>query len=254
MSYPAPIFRQRASQHGVSLVELMVAMTIGLILLAAVAYLFIGTSQTSRTQDDLSRLQETGRIALDVVGQMVRHAKYVETPNADEPAISWKPNWELSHPGVAWLVTSNGAGTAADSITVRFEPVSAGDTDCTGANVVNAALPHSNLVQATLSINGSNELVCNNGSTTATLFSDIENMQITYGIDTSGDFAADSYVDTPANINQVVAIRVSLLARSRDDASPMTQTYTYNGSTVTATDKRLRQEFVTTYALRNLVP
>ena len=245
MSYSTLIFKSQGRQHGLSLVELMIAMTIGLILLAAMAYLFLGTRQTSRTQDDLSRLQETGRIALDVVGQMVRHARYVDYPNT---------NWDLAHPGVAWLVAGNGTGTAADSVTVRFEPTSAGDTDCTGANVVNAALPHSNLVQATLSINGSNELVCNNGATTAVLFGDVENMQITYGIDTTGDSAADSYVDTPANINQVVAIRIALLVRSRNGASPVMQTYTYNNSSVTATDNRLRQQFVTTYTLRNLVP
>jgi len=248
MSYPAPIFKRRVHQHGVSLVELMVAMTIGLILLSAMAYLFIGTRQTSRTQDDLSRLQETGRIALDVVGQMVRHAKYVDYPNT---------NWDLAHPAAAdaWLVATD-SGTDPDSLTVRFEPISGadGDTDCTGANRKNLAVPHSNLVQASLSINGSNELVCGNGTTTAVLFGDIENMQITYGIDTTGDSAADSYVDAPANINQVVAIRVALLLRSRDGASPVKQTYTYNGSPVTATDNRLRQEFVTTYTLRNLVP
>lgn len=240
MSYPTSVFKTRGRQLGVSLVELMVAMTIGLILLAALGYLFLGTRQTSRTQDDLSRLQETGRIALDVIGQMVRHAKYVDYPNT---------NWDTAHPGILWLVASNGAGTAADSMTVRFEPITTGDTDCTGANVVNASLPHNNLVQATLSIDGS-DLKCNGGI----LFSDIENMQITYGIDTTGDSAADSYVDTPANINQVVAIRVALLARSRDGASPVNQTYTYNGSSFTATDNRLRREFVTTYTLRNLVP
>ena len=246
MSYPAAIFKSQTCQKGVSLVELMVAMTIGLILLGAMAYLFLGTRQTGRTQDDLSRLQETGRIALDVVGQMVRHAKYVDYPNT---------NWDIAHPGIAWLVVADN-GAAPDGLTVRYEPISGavGDTDCAGANVKNTALPHTNLVRASLSIDGSNQLVCSNGTTTAVLFGDIENMQIKYGIDTTGDAAADSYVDAPTNINQIVAVRVALLVRSRDGASPVKQTYTFNGASVTAGDYRLRQEFVATYTLRNLVP
>ena len=63
-------------QRGMSLVELMVAMTIGLIITVVIANLFIGTKETYRTQDDLSRMQENLRFAFQVIGRTVRLAGY----------------------------------------------------------------------------------------------------------------------------------------------------------------------------------
>lgn len=62
--------------RGVSLVELMIAMTIGLVLLGGIAYIFLGSQQTFRTQEDFSRIQENVRYALDQVGVDVRMAGY----------------------------------------------------------------------------------------------------------------------------------------------------------------------------------
>ena len=58
------------------MVELMIAMTIGLILLGGIGYIFLGSQQTFRTQDDFSRIQENVRYALDQVGVDVRMAGY----------------------------------------------------------------------------------------------------------------------------------------------------------------------------------
>ncbi|MDP2265940.1 MAG: PilW family protein [Thiobacillus sp.] len=63
-------------QRGFSLVELMVASTIGLILLGGIGYVLLGSRQTFRTQDDFSRIQENVRYALDQVGVDVRMAGY----------------------------------------------------------------------------------------------------------------------------------------------------------------------------------
>ncbi|MDO9270484.1 MAG: PilW family protein [Methylobacter sp.] len=85
----------------------------------------------------------------------------------------------------------------------------------------------------------------------------IENMQILYGADTDAtpDGTANYYVPAGTaglNMSQVVSIRVSLLVRSMDDglaAQPLA--YTYNGATVTPTDRRIRRIFTLTIALRN---
>jgi type IV pilus assembly protein PilW len=67
--------------RGFSLVELMVAITIGLILLGAIGYVYLGSRQTFRTQDDFSRIQENVRYALDQVGVEVRMAGYAGCVN-----------------------------------------------------------------------------------------------------------------------------------------------------------------------------
>ncbi|WP_308363764.1 MULTISPECIES: PilW family protein [unclassified Microbulbifer] len=64
-------------QRGVSLVELMVAITIGLILMTGVVQLFLSSRATFTTQQAISRVQETGRLAMEFLGQDIRMAGYM---------------------------------------------------------------------------------------------------------------------------------------------------------------------------------
>jgi len=79
---PPPFLRRfLLAQRGLSLVELMVAMTIGLLLTAGIGYFYLGSSQTFRAVDDLSRIQESYRYALDFVGTDIRQAGYAGCAN-----------------------------------------------------------------------------------------------------------------------------------------------------------------------------
>lgn len=62
--------------QGLSLVEMMVAITIGLLLLLGLANLLISTSHNFKTQDDFSRIQENGAFALNTIGYDIRHAGF----------------------------------------------------------------------------------------------------------------------------------------------------------------------------------
>lgn len=64
------------SLSGYSLVELMVAVTIGLIILAAVSALLVGSKKGYTTQDRLARLQENGRFAMQFLIKDFRLAGY----------------------------------------------------------------------------------------------------------------------------------------------------------------------------------
>ena len=78
----------------------------------------------------------------------------------------------------------------------------------------------------------------------------IENMQITYGVDTDADGSANQYVDAPGNWAQVISVRIVLTLRSIDDnLTAATRTYSYNGANVT--DRRLARSFTSTIGLRN---
>jgi len=82
----------------------------------------------------------------------------------------------------------------------------------------------------------------------------VENMQILYGEDKNGDTVADQYV-TAANVTDwtaVVGIRFTLLLRTiADNLASTAQTYTFNGNTVNATDRRIRRVYTSTINLRN---
>jgi type IV pilus assembly protein PilW len=62
--------------RGFSLVELMVAITIGAIILAGAVTLFVNNRDTYKTTNELSRLQETARYALGMMVKDIRMAGY----------------------------------------------------------------------------------------------------------------------------------------------------------------------------------
>ena len=84
----------------------------------------------------------------------------------------------------------------------------------------------------------------------------VEALQLQYGEDTDTvpDGVADAYVNANqvTDWNNVVSVRVHLLMQSaNDNVVDGSQTFTFNGANVTASDGRLRYPFVATVALRN---
>lgn len=63
--------------RGFSLVELMVAMALSLVLLGGVLAIFASSKKTYETTDRLSRIQESGRYALDTIVRDLRTAGYI---------------------------------------------------------------------------------------------------------------------------------------------------------------------------------
>ncbi len=63
-------------QKGFTLIEIMIALTIGIFLAAGVAQVFIGTKQTNRMQENLSRMQENARFAMYFLTQEIRQADF----------------------------------------------------------------------------------------------------------------------------------------------------------------------------------
>jgi len=62
--------------RGFSLVELMIALLIGLIIAIGVVQIFSATRATYQLDESLARAQENGRFALEFLSQDVRHAGY----------------------------------------------------------------------------------------------------------------------------------------------------------------------------------
>lgn len=66
---------------GFSLTELMIAMTIGMLLMVAISSLLVSTKKSYGTQNAMARMQENGRIALQLVSRDVRNAGYFGCSN-----------------------------------------------------------------------------------------------------------------------------------------------------------------------------
>ena len=75
-------------QRGFSLVEMMIAITIGFIIVGAIGYLYLGSRQSFRTTDAMSRIQENARYALQTMAHDVRMAGYVGCGNVSNMRVT----------------------------------------------------------------------------------------------------------------------------------------------------------------------
>lgn len=66
---------QSHGQYGFTLLEILIALTLGLLLSIGIMGLFTGTSHTNRVQDGLARLQENGRYAVSRIESDLRMSR-----------------------------------------------------------------------------------------------------------------------------------------------------------------------------------
>jgi hypothetical protein len=214
----------RARQRGVTFVELMIAMSLGLFLLSSVYFMFAKTKQAYRYQNALAQVQEQGRFATDILTQNLRMAGF--------PGDNVPPGNKIE-----------GTDGPTDTVTVRYR----NNLDCRDIATAGIAINRFRINAGDLECSG-------DGVTWDTYVRNVEDMQVLYGEDLDNDGLANRYVmaiEGP-NWSNVVAARVSLLVRSTDNAVPQPEEYqALSGVRMAAPDKRLRKSFVTTIALRN---
>lgn len=75
-------------QNGLSLVELMISLTLGIVLMTGVVQLFMTSRMTYNTQQGISRIQESGRMAMDFLAQDLRMAGYMGCMSRPENIVS----------------------------------------------------------------------------------------------------------------------------------------------------------------------
>jgi type IV pilus assembly protein PilW len=104
----------------------------------------------------------------------------------------------------------------------------------------------------------SNDLNATSAFTANELVSDIESMQVLYGVDTTGTQTVAEYVPAQqvTDFNTVMSVKIAVLAASQPGAVPqpsVAPSYNMLGSTVTAPiDTRARQVFEITVSTRNM--
>jgi len=261
--------RHVSRQSGISLLELMVSLGLGLLLMVGIGTIFVGSNQTYRVQDDNARIQEAGRYALEIIGRSIRQA------GANAPMSSTGGIVPCSPPIGTAITGTDGAGGASDTLSVQMcaqpDELDGGVwnmRDCTG-RLANAGT----LVTNAFALNGT-DLRCTGTVVVAgvaqvqtqPLLSNIEDLQVIYGIDTNGDQSVQQYkaVLVAADLPRVLTARVCVLIRSEGlGVAVGNQTYlncagalgtaTGAGASTTAGDTRLRRAFVATFSLRNRI-
>jgi type IV pilus assembly protein PilW len=273
-SVPAP-----GRQHGFSLIELMIAMVIGLLLMVAVSQLFLTSKRNFSATDDSARMQENIRFASQMLTRHLRLAGY--RAKATDPTTGTATTPGIFPPGTstAGLVGTDGGGTLPDSIRIRFQGSGTGTSgarvnasttfmtaddagadglvvDCRGYKV-DANLVSFNQYTIATGANGSNALFCNGSE----IVSDVDNMQLVYGEETDTglsdlNYGPNYYVaaGSVTNMDNVTSVKIALLFRSPNPTSDVTISKTYNllGTTIASFgDKRSRRAVNFTVGLRN---
>ena len=239
--------RRATRQQGFSLIELMVAMAIGLFLVAVVGVLFVNSKVTYLAQDANSRAQENARFGLELLAQQVRSAG---ASNLQFNLLSGKdlyakpPAMKFGGTPIAGVEGTSGA---PDSVTISFDAT----VDCLGRTVTS---PVVNVFQVDAT---KKQLKCGDPDITKAeaVLDDVEDLQVTY---LQPSPAGISYVTASDSVmDRVTAVRVCILVRAKADAGKRvnglaSQTYTdCKGDPQTASDGYLRRSVGMVIDLRN---
>ncbi len=76
----------KSGHNGFSLVEMLIALVLGLVLLTGIGHLFMATNKTYALQDELSRIQENARLAMEILTRDIRMASYTGCPSQTDLA------------------------------------------------------------------------------------------------------------------------------------------------------------------------
>jgi type IV pilus assembly protein PilW len=87
----------RNRQLGLSLVELMIAMVLGLILMGGVIHIFLSSRTVFSTQQAISRVQESGRLGMEFIAKDARMAGYMGCLNR-----TTLPTIDIATPDAFW--------------------------------------------------------------------------------------------------------------------------------------------------------
>ncbi|MGB7931058.1 MAG: PilW family protein [Gammaproteobacteria bacterium] len=231
-------------EKGFTLIELMIAVVLGLLLIAGTLAVFISTKQGYRLENGLSLMQATGRATLDLLAREVMMAGFPQIDDIETfiPAM-----------------TTDGGSSNSDQFAVRYQS----DTDC--LNDTTPVYADGDRYAKNMFFIQNNNLWCRtlaeDDSTIReqAVVQGVENMQLLYGEDNTDDGVSNAtrYV-TAGNVtdwDNVVSVRIGIIVNSQSPiaTSDDTVTYTLFGQTPTAAgaDHMRRRAYITTAVIRN---
>ena len=206
---------------GLTLVELMVSMTLSMFVVVAATAVLFSSKAGYLTVDDGTRLQESGRFAIELINRNVRQAAFENWDKDDAPialadsistSIAGLDNQTIteSQPFIS-PASSGDAGANNDVLGLKFFGSGTGSSgdgtvlNCAGFGVPAPSSAASADTDRGASVfyvargsNGSMELRCKYASgsnwNSETIISGVDSFQVLYGLDTTGNGIPTKYV------------------------------------------------------------
>ncbi len=223
----------RQKQAGLTLIEMMISLVLGLIIVSAVVNVYMGSTRSSRFTSGLSSMQENGRYGVSALQRGIRMAGY-------SPARRIAP-FDFDVP-------------QQDGIVVRMQQL----TDCNGQSTAGTNGIAVNTYQFDAA---ERQIYCRGNSAAATnmpLVDGVDGFRVLYGIDADGDNFSEKYVPYDASLNPLTvnSVRFAMLISSngpiRNRSYP--ESHILLDEEYTTNDKWSRRVFETTVLLRNRRP
>jgi type IV pilus assembly protein PilW len=90
--------RRTSAERGLTLVELMVSLAVGLVLVLAAALAYLGTRTTASSMDQVSQLNESGKLALDILAREIQMSCYYPLTFGVDPTSTDIPSCDERNP------------------------------------------------------------------------------------------------------------------------------------------------------------
>lgn len=228
---PVQKLRNSDRQNGMSLIELMIAMVLGLLVIAALMNMYVGSSRSSIFSEGLRTMQENGRHGVQVLKRGIRLAGY-------------SPETRIQAFDLA----------AGDESTLVVRMMA--ERDCNGRSTAASA----GIAVNTYALDTANEqITCMGNSALASrmpVIDGVEDFRVLYGIDADDDGFPESYREYSGAVNplEIRAIRFALLVTSQRNirSRAVAETHVLLDKQVNSNDQRARHVFTSTVLLRNL--
>ncbi|NDY91727.1 hypothetical protein G3A44_11070 [Ideonella sp. TBM-1] len=268
------------------MVELMVSVTIGLFVVAAMFLAYSNSGGTSRQANIVIRMSEDAALAFNVLRQQVSLAGFSMPVgvNAGQTALTKRFNsrgvfgcdgaFEDMDADIDTLACDEAAGAAPDSLAVAFEAdafnsvltADGSPVDCIGNGI--PLVPGADYWVSYSRFYVSNGTLFCRGSGNAggqALIDNVQEVSYQFGVAKAGEHRA-SYYDTAGNLDaaawsRVVTVRVCLVLRSAEpilEGVSVANPNTYQGCDpfadpvdMGAADRRLYRAFTSTIAVNN---
>jgi type IV pilus assembly protein PilW len=213
--------QSRAAQSGFTLIELMIAVFIGLFLMGGLLTLVSAMKRTSGIESSLGALHDSERMALTMVNDVVQQAGYFPAPLTNSAAAQFLVVAPFTSAGQSIYGTDAGTGGAPlDELYVRYASAGGdGVMNCAGA--VSPVGTPANWISR-FRVDGSGNFQClltTNGAAAAqwvTLATGVKYLGILYGVQTnpaSKTFSVDRYLtatQVAGNWGNVISVQFTL--------------------------------------------
>jgi len=220
----------RKKQSGFTIVELMISVVLGLIVIAAVVNMYVGSSRSSKFTSGLQTMQENGRYGVSVLQRGFRLAGYSSLTRLDPVDVS---------------------RSGEQSVTVVMQRA----FDCNG----NDTTPVQGRAVNTYALDEINDTItCQGnapGATPMPIVEGVEAFRVLYGLDTDDDQVPERYVSYFPGMSdrQIVGLRFAMLVNSGIPirSRPSVEEHVVLDLVVPTEDQFARHVFSSTVLLRN---